>query len=306
MAFTLTLTAPNGSEGAFQEVLEALSGAVAADLENAGDAAGAGPARWRITAYFAERPDAAAIATLVAETAAALGIAAPAFAVAALVERDWQAEAAARAPAVRAGRFLVHRGQADAPAPGGPVGIEIEAGLAFGTGAHASTVGCLLAIDALARGRRVRRVLDLGTGTGILAIAALKAWPCRATATDIDPVAVRVARANAARNGVGARMHAAVGPGPRALAGRAGRFDLVLANILVRPLAAMAPALVRRVAPGGLVVLSGLLAADENEALAAYRAHGFALAARVAAGHWVTLLLGRRRPRALAAPHSRD
>jgi ribosomal protein L11 methyltransferase len=304
MAFTLTLTTPEGSEGAFQEVLEPLADAVAADLENGDGVPGMGAAgrRWRITAYFAARPDEATMTSLVAETAAALGIPPPVFAVAALIERDWQAEAARRAPPVRAGRYFVHRGRADAPAPGGPVGIEIEAGLAFGTGAHASTVGCLLALDALARRRRFRRVLDLGTGSGILAIAAAKTWPCRATATDIDPVAIRVARRNAALNGVGARVRFAVGPGPRAVPGRAGRFDLVLANILVRPLAAMAPALVRRVAPGGVVVLSGLLAADENEALAAYRVCGLALVARRPVAHWVTLLLARP---ALAAPHSR-
>lgn len=300
MAFVLTLTAPAGSEGAFQEVLEPLAEAVAADLVE-GDAAPARPgaaraAAWRVTAYFAVRPDEAAIRTLFGEVAAALGLRAPDFALAPLPARDWVAEGAARTPPVRAGRFLIHRDRTDAPAPGAALGIELAAGMAFGTGTHASTLGCLLALDALARARRarrIRRVLDLGTGSGILALAAARLWPARVVATDIDPVALRVARENAARNGLAPRLSFALGPGPRALGRSARRFDLVLANILVRPLAAMAPALARRVAPGGLVVLSGLLAGDENEALAAYRAQALALVRRVPVAHWVTLVLTR-------------
>src|SRR5581483_5073211 len=181
-----------------------------------------------------------------------------------------------------AGRFLVHGAHDRSRVPANRIGIEIEAALAFGTGHHGTTRACLLALDDLAKrangGRRRLRALDIGTGSGVLAIAAAKALRGPVLASDIDIGALRVARANARLNRVAPRLqfgHAA-GIGARAFRGRAP-FDLVLANILLPPLRRLAAPLRPLLAPGAQVVLSGLLPAQANAALAAYRAHGLVL-----------------------------
>jgi ribosomal protein L11 methyltransferase len=211
-----------------------------------------------------------------------------------LAEKDWVAASLAGLQPVAAGRFVVHGRHDRARIGGNRIGIEIEAALAFGTGHHGTTRGCLLALDRIVRSRRPRRILDVGTGSGVLAVAAAKACRRRVTASDIDPRAVAVARTNADANGVGALVEVirAAGLDDRRLRRRAP-YDLVLANILLHPLKRLAAPLARLTAPRGRLVLSGLLWAHANAALAAYRTRGLRLERRIMLDGWVTLVLGR-------------
>lgn len=246
---------------------------------------------WLLEAYFASEPDEAVIRDLVRPF---VGDQVDDATFEAIAQKDWVAASLEGLKPVRAGRFVVH-GAHDRPAVGRhEIGIEIEAALAFGTGHHGTTRGCLLAlVDELKRGRP-RRVLDVGTGTGILAFAAAKALRLRVVAGDIDPVAVEVARDNARLNGIGPHLALYVGPGVRhASADRGRRFDVVFANILAKPLRLLAPSLARTVATGGTLVLSGLLARDVPGVLSAYAAQGFRLLRRRDLEGWAALALRR-------------
>src|SRR5690606_18433115 len=212
--------------------------------------------------------------------------------VAPLAEEDWVALSLAGLPSVEAGRFFVH-GAHHTPSAGA-VAILIEANQAFGTGHHGTTKGCLLAFDALLdRGETFANVLDLGCGSGVLAIAAAKTTSARVTASDNDPVAVDVAQENFAANGV-AEIEAVVAEGldSPALAARAP-FDLIFANILAGPLIVLAPAVAAALGPGGRVILSGLLVEQRDSVLAAYRAAGLALESEGALDGWSTLVVRR-------------
>ncbi|HEY2137288.1 MAG TPA: 50S ribosomal protein L11 methyltransferase [Xanthobacteraceae bacterium] len=253
---------------------------------------------WTVEAHFAQAPDEAALRNLVA--AATDAATAQALVVDTVAARDWVAASLAGLKPVPAGRFLVHGAHDRARVPAHRVGIEVEAALAFGTGHHGTTRGCLLALDRLLkRDMRRARILDIGTGTGVLAIAAAKALHSRVLASDIDPRAVEVARANARQNGVGALVEAvhAGGLSARRLRERAP-FDVVFANILLPPLKRLAAPIARVLAPGAHVVLSGLLASQAPAALAFYGSQGLALEARIPLDEWVTLVLTRpQRPR---------
>jgi ribosomal protein L11 methyltransferase len=251
-----------------------------------------GAGRWRVAMYFRAAPDEKIIRALTA--AAAGNAAAKALRFERVAATDWVRESLAGLAPVTAGRFIVHGAHDRARVPLNRIGIEIEAALAFGTGHHGTTRGCLLALDSLCKSLPRRRILDLGTGSGVLAIAAARAWRQRVLATDIDGSAVRAARTNAARNRAGSFVEVIKADGVTAprLRERAP-YDLVLANILLRPLQRLAAPLTRLTAPGARVVLSGLLASQANAAIAAYR--GLALERRIDLDGWTTLVLVRRK-----------
>ena len=211
-----------------------------------------------------------------------------------IADRDWIATSLAGLKPVEAGRFVVHGHHDRARVAINRVGIEIEAALAFGTGHHGTTRGCLIAIDRILKAQRPRRILDLGTGSGVLAIAAAKARRTRVLASDIDRGAVAVARANTRANGVGSLIDVVHTGGLDRRIFRARAYDLVLANILLGTLTCLAASMARLAAPRSRVVLSGLLPAQARAALAAYRAQGLALERRILLDGWVTLVLTRR------------
>ena len=205
---------------------------------------------------------------------------------------DWRAKSVASFPPISVGRLTIVSTH-HAP-PRRRFVISVDAGPAFGSGHHESTQGCLLALDWLARHRRVRTAFDIGTGSGILAVAAARLWPARVLALDSDPVAVATARETVRRNGLPNRVAVGRSEGFRAAtARRLGRADLIIANIRAKPIAAMAPAFDRHLQPGGAAVLSGLLNTEERLMLAAFRAAGLRLRRCVRLGTWVTLTLTR-------------
>jgi ribosomal protein L11 methyltransferase len=258
-----------------------------------------GAGRWRVAMHFRAAADEKIIRAL---TAAAAGDAASeALHFERVAAKDWVRESLAGLAPVIAGRFIVHGAHDRARIPFNRIGIEIEAALAFGTGHHGTTRGCLLALDWLCKSLPRRRILDLGTGSGVLAIAAARALRQPVLATDIDHSAVRAARANAALNCAGSFVTVIRADGVAALRVRErAPYDLIFANILLRPLQRLAAPLIRLTAPSGRVVLSGLLASQANAAIAAYR--GLALERRIDLDGWCTLVLVRRqRPGASVA-----
>jgi ribosomal protein L11 methyltransferase len=242
---------------------------------------------WNIEIHFEQPPDHDQIRDLVRSVAGCA--AGQAIRFERIAERDWVAASLAGLKPVEAGRFVVHGAHDRAAVLPGRIAIEVEAALAFGTGHHGTTRGCLLALDYLLRRmpHAPCRILDVGTGSGVLAIAAAKALRTGVLATDIDPRAVRVAQENAGINKVAplidARRTHARGP-----------YDLVFANILLGPLRGLARPIASLLAPGGRVILSGLLAAQANAALAAYLPQGLALEQRIGLEGWMTLILRRR------------
>ncbi|TBY77005.1 50S ribosomal protein L11 methyltransferase [Rhizobium leguminosarum bv. viciae] len=209
-------------------------------------------------------------------------------------EIDWVVKSLEGLKPVRAGRFLVHGSHDRDKIRPGDIGIEIDAGQAFGTGHHGTTAGCLEVIDAVVRSRPVRNALDLGTGSGVLAIAVRKLRNIPVLATDIDPVATKVATENVRRNGIASGIVARTAPGFHSTAfSEHGPFDLIIANILARPLIRMAPKLATHLAPGGSVILSGILAGQRWKVIAAYSGARLRHVRTIWRNGWVTIHLDR-------------
>jgi ribosomal protein L11 methyltransferase len=249
--------------------------------------------RWDISVHFAEAPDQASIRELVSLAAGGDDIARH-ITFDTVEAKDWVKASLEDLIPVPAGRFVVHGAHDRARVPPNKLGIEIEAALAFGTGHHGTTRGCLLLLDQVLKSRSPQRVLDLGSGTGVLAIAAAKAQRRRVLASDIDPVSVRVARDNARLNGVGFLVEAICATGFSAAQFAARKpFDLVLANILANPLKQMATPMAAHLAPSALVVLSGLLPHQAQGVIASYRARGLVLRKHLKIDGWSSLLMQR-------------
>jgi ribosomal protein L11 methyltransferase len=214
--------------------------------------------------------------------------------VALVPDQDWVKLSQEGLPPVRAGRFFVHGAHDCGSIPSGVIPLRIEAGLAFGTGHHESTALCLSLISELARSRRFQRVLDIGCGTGVLAIAMARLWRSRILAADIDPVAVAVARDNARINHAASSIRAVIADGlTHHIVKAAAPFELIVANILAGPLTRLASAIAGSLAPSGFVLLSGLLRWQENLVLSYYRSNGLKLRALERDRNWSALLLER-------------
>jgi ribosomal protein L11 methyltransferase len=278
-----------GDEAAARRVFDALT-EFFFEGETAIAASARPDGRWEVTAHFADSPDQALVRMLVKNAAGEAVASGLSFDT--LEARDWVKASLEDLVPVPAGRFVVHGRHDRARIAPNRLGIEIEAALAFGTGHHGTTRGCLTLLDHVLKAHRPRRVLDLGTGTGVLAIAAAKARHGRALASDIDPASVEVARDNFRLNGVGNLVRAirATGFSAPDFASR-GPFDLVLANILANPLRQLASPMARHLAPSASVILSGLLNQQAGAVIAAYRARGLVPVRHLKTEGWSSLLL---------------
>ncbi len=248
-----------------------------------------GSGLWEVGGFFTEHPDIAALSLL----AAAHG--AKDFAVSRVEDRDWVAQVQRELSPVEAGRFFVHGAHDADRVPRNAIPLRIEAAMAFGTGHHGTTKGCLLSMERLAiAGLTAKRTADIGCGTGVLAMGAAALWRNLVIATDIDPVAVATARENARANGFSPWIRTGRAAGLRSpLLAQAVPFDLILANILAKPLKRMAPEIAGAIAPGGVAILSGLLTWQAPGVEAVYAGFGFRREHRLTLGEWTTLTLRR-------------
>lgn len=258
------------------------------------------PDEWRLDAYFSEEPTPDMIAMLRAMAPSAADVAPT---VEKVEDRDWVTLSQQGLEPIQAGRFFVHTPVHRDAIPADAIALEIDAGRAFGTGQHETTSGCLVALSRMREaGLNFSNLLDLGTGTGLLAFAAMRLWPnAKAAASDIDPVAIEVAEENAGINGVTlgrgrgeAELIVADGFGDGRLKARAP-YDLIIANILAGPLIELAPAIGAALAPGGRLLLAGLLDNQAERVAAAYRRQGLMMSFRVDHGEWPTLAMRKRK-----------
>ncbi|MDX8351514.1 50S ribosomal protein L11 methyltransferase [Cognatiyoonia sp. IB215182] len=251
-----------------------------------------GSGLWEVGAYFSEHPDAAALAVL-----SALHNAKP-FTISEVPDQDWVSKVQRDLPPVSAGRFFVYGAHDADKVPTGKHALLIEAAMAFGTGHHGTTLGCLRAFDwLLDEGFGGGQIVDVGCGTAVLAMAAAKVLPDPVLASDIDPVAVEVAMANVAANGLAGRVECVTGAGFGAPAlQQHAPFDLVFANILKGPLVDLAPDMARFTADDGYVILSGILNEQAEDVIGVYQRNGFNLLEKEEIVDWTTLLMGKNPP----------
>jgi ribosomal protein L11 methyltransferase len=251
---------------------------------------------WAVAVYFGSAPDEKAVRALA--VAAAGPQAGSGLRFERIAAKDWVGESLAGLKPVAAGRFIVHGAHDRAGIPVNRIGIEIEAALAFGTGHHGTTRGCLLALDSICKGLSITgkplRIFDLGTGSGVLAVAAARALRRRVIATDIDRNSARAARDNARLNCAGPLIAVVTANGVTAPPVRScAPFDLVFANILLKPLQRLATPLTGLIAPGGRLILSGIMTSQANATRAAY--HSLTLEKRIDLDGWTTLVMRRGR-----------
>jgi ribosomal protein L11 methyltransferase len=276
--------------GALQDLLDPPPDALTIFEHKVGDDA---PPVWRIEAYFSDERTASAIEAEISEL---LGERSPVFQSDDIPDLNWVALSQAALPPVRAYKFTVHGCHDRDRVPQGPNAILIEAGEAFGTAHHATTYGCLIAIDRASQTQTFKNILDLGCGSGILAIAAARSWPHASIhGVDIDEQSIVVARENAGVNKVASRIRFTCGPGVSSPEVRRDiPFDLIIANILAGPLIVLSPDIRRSAAKGATVILSGILNRESARVIAAYRAQGFSLSTHQRYDGWSTLTLAKR------------
>jgi len=280
----LEVTVPMHAAPAFETLLEGVSVAVTSFGDDG--------IPWRIEGYTDTDPDIAAIEAGLAMTAKATGIETPVLSVEFLTPRDWLAENLAMFEPLRIGRFFVYPSHYDGTLPAACIPFRIDAGTAFGSGTHPTTGTCLMALADIAKSKQVARALDLGCGSGILAFAIARLWPARVLAVDIDPEAVRVTRRNTRDNKLQGRIDTRRSVGYTSDAVRdAAPFDLIVANVLARPLIAMSASTARSLAPGGIVVLSGLLERDARWVVSRHRAQGLVFERQWCKDGWASLVM---------------
>ncbi len=292
LLWRIALVVPEAHAPAFAEAVGDHADAVSTfELEEGGN--------WLVEATIHGQPDEPRLVSRVAILAQAVGIDEPKVIIESLPMIDWVSHSYQGFPPIRAGRFFVHGSHHEGSVPAGSVALLVDAATAFGTGEHGSTNGCLQALDRLSRHLKLPRggrggALDMGCGSGILALAVAKRWRVPVTAVDIDPEAVRVTRINTAINGLQGRIRSQGGDGYHTrLVGRHKPYTLITANILARPLARMAPHLRRHLKKGGYAVLAGLLNRQERHVIQAHRNQGLRLVARIPVGEWTTLVVKR-------------
>ncbi|MBL6958072.1 MAG: 50S ribosomal protein L11 methyltransferase [Rhodospirillales bacterium] len=249
---------------------------------------------WTLNAFLGVEPDRGLIAAALASAASAAGVAAPEFTIRREQPRDWLAENMKSFPPRRIGRFFIIGTRDPSPVPEGVVELRLNPGAAFGSGEHATTAGCLMAIDAFSGGQRQARVLDMGCGSGILSLGAAKSCRAQVVAADSDPKAVAVSRRNMIRNKVHRQVRTVLAHRGDCRAIRdSGPYDLIVSNILARPLRRMARTLSPNLRPGGVLVLSGFLIRDAARVAGAYRPFGLRILDRIDIDGWRTLVLVR-------------
>jgi ribosomal protein L11 methyltransferase len=287
LTYTALTTLPGKSQAealgeALEELEPAPTGVGVFEVED-------GKGIWEVGGYFLDQPNDIDLALL----SAAFG--AGAFVVSEVPDQDWVAKVRRELPPVEAGRFFVYGSHDAALLPKGRIGLLIEAAMAFGTGHHGTTLGCLRAYDRLLDdGQTFNNVLDLGCGTAVLAMSAARMEAAKVLASDIDPVAVEVAVANVKANGLVGRVDCVESIGFDSPVVRAGApFDLIFANILKGPLIELAPDMAAHLTVGGMAILSGLLVEQADDILEVYRTQGLALEAREDLGEWSALTLRR-------------
>lgn len=306
--WTVSFCVPTSSVDVFSDHLQtgALSLSTFEVLDDLGRQIGD---QWQIDALFLDQPERSEFVAKFALIAASVGVAEPSFSITRVRETDWVAETLSSFQPMMIGRFWVHGSHDAGSMPSGMLSLCVDAATAFGTGEHATTHGCLLALNDLAKRSTVRRavaassgvgVLDVGCGTGILAFGAARLWPGRVLASDIDPEAVRVAQQAAAANGLTPRVRVVVAAGlDSRVITQSAPYAVITANILARPLCHLAPSLTASLAPSGRLILSGLLATQIPMVMTAYRAQHLVLERSIVIGEWATLIL-RRAPSAVA------
>jgi ribosomal protein L11 methyltransferase len=291
-AWTIAVEVAPDAVGPFCAALEGFGSAISAfEVEEA--------KRWRVEVYATTPPDSDSLVAAVALAARMAEVPEPKIRWTAVPESDWLAQNRASFVPIRVGRYFVHSAHFEGAPPAGTISLAIDAGAAFGTGSHASTRGCLMALDWLAsrwrhRGRRPTRLLDLGCGSGILALAMARTWRQPVVAADLDPVALRITAENARRNGVQTLVRTCLSDGFRyRCVSIGGPYDLIVANILARPLIRMAPDLRRHLAIGGIAILSGLLGNQGGKVRAACQRQDIRFIRKETPDGWQSLVLTR-------------
>ncbi|WP_417795014.1 50S ribosomal protein L11 methyltransferase [Terasakiella pusilla] len=249
----------------------------------------------RLEAYAEVQPDEEALRASVLAVSERMGASAPEVTITEVQNKDWLAEYARKYPPLQIGRYFIYGSHFQGRLPAGKIALKVEAATAFGTGEHASTNGCLQALDKLSKKYRFNRPLDMGCGSAILAMAIAKTWGASVVASDIDAQSVDVARFNAEVNGIGSYILPVCGDGYHTPSvTRNGPYDLIMANILARPLSSMAKDLAKHLQPGGFAILAGFLERDANWVFAAHRCHGLVLVDRIKVNGWQTLVLRKK------------
>lgn len=288
----LEVTVPQAAAPAFEELLSGNCVAVSSFGDDGTE--------WRVEGYSDRQPDEASLAEGLAVTAAVFGFEAPVLKVEFLTPRDWLADNLSSFEPIHVAGFFIYPSHYEGSHPAGATSLQIDAGTAFGSGTHPTTATCLVAMADHAKRRQISRILDLGCGSGILAFAAASLWSAKIIATDIDPEAVRVAKLNAQINKLSHKVTTACGSGFRHDTIRKNApFDLIVANVLARPLMVLAGDAVAALVPGGHIILSGLMTRDAPWVVAKYSARGLKLCDQWSQDYWTTLMM--RKPRKHAA-----